>query len=785
MMGLATATRARRSAVLDLRVEERWSVRLVASAPASPRPVRPSPERARRLVRESVRRTPPTRVPTIERRRLLRLLAAESEVPIVLISASAGYGKSILASQWSVQCQRPGVLVSLDCSDNDPIVLLNYLAQSLHRVAPIADELRAELSRPAPRVDEVVLPALARELVCLSPVELILDNVQDVSEPRSLAVLAFLLDQMPPGSQLVLVTGAGFDLPLASRRVAGELLEIRADRLAFDFDEIRALALRRTVGLSEPCLNVIHERTEGWPAGIELALRAADQRAPGDGDEVIRGTQREIADYLVEAVLDRESERHRTFLLGTSVLRRMTAPLCDAVLGSAGSSTELRELERSNSFVVPLDDHRGWYRYHHLLSEVLRSELGRRHPGLAAIYLARAAEWHERDGSDPDEAFRCAHECGDLGRAGRIALGSCDGVTARGGHETVRPWLEDCTSEEIGSDPQLAIAAAWSHSLRGERANAQRYAVAAERCDLDGPSADGASSIRSSLTNLRSALAYRGIPQMLADAEYVYAAERDNSARWVVDSCRARGMAKVLLGRPDEAISALREGLIVTTAPEFAAGRAFCLGYMVFAAAESGRWPEARKWAREAKALIGEHNLVYELPAPIAYTAKATVLVHDGDLYRAAQELAEAKSLGNQLAATRWMTADMELRWGELSLHLGDRLGAREHAGMADAALSGYSDAGNLPSRLIALEERIARAIDLHLTPAELRILPFLPTHLMVKEIAARLHVSTATVKTHVHGIFNKLDVSTRSEAVAKMEQLGLEAARALPAAVS
>jgi LuxR family transcriptional regulator, maltose regulon positive regulatory protein len=757
----------------------------VPSELASARPLRPSRERPWGVVREPIRRTGPTRVAAIKRRRLLRLLTDEAEVPVVLLSASAGYGKSILASQWCDQCQRPAALLSLDRSHNDPYVLLNDLAQSFDCVVPIADELHVELARSTPRIDDVALPALARELERVSPVEVILDNVQEVCEPRSLAVLAFLLDMLPHGSQLVLVTRTELDLPLASRRVAGELLEIRADRLAFDFDETRALAVRRSAGISEPSLNMIHERTEGWPAGIGLALRAADEREPGEGVEVIRGTQRDIADYLVEAFLDGASEKHERFLLATSVLRRINAQLCDAVLGTDDSCNVLRELERSNSFVIPLDDHREWYRYHGMFAEALRSELDRRHPGLAAVYLSRAAEWHENDGSDPEEAFRCAHECGDLGRTGRIALGCFAGLTERGGHEQVRSWLESCTSEEIASDPELAIAAAWLHSFQGEGAKAQRYAVAAERGGLDRPGADGASSIRSSLANLRSALAYRGIHQMLADAEYVYASERDNSAHWVVDSCRARGTAMVLLGRLDEAIGALREGVIVTTAAELAGNRVVCLGYLVFAAAELGRWPEARKWARQAKALISERNLVHDLAAPIAYTARATVLVHDGDLSRAAHELAEAESLGHLLAGTRWMTADMELRWGELSLHLGDRLGAREHAGIAGAALSGYGDPGNLSSRFISLEERIARATDLQLTPAELRVLPFLPTHLLVKEIAARLHLSTATVKTHLHSIFNKLDASTRSEAVEKMEQLGLEAARALPAASS
>jgi LuxR family transcriptional regulator, maltose regulon positive regulatory protein len=755
----------------------------VASALASPLPVSPSRERARKFVHESRRHTARPRLPAVERRRLLRLLSAEAGAPIVVVSASAGYGKSILAEQWSVQCGRPAALLTLDCSDNDPIVLLDYLVQSVDRVAPVARAVHAELSSPAPRVVEVALPALARELARLSPVELILDNVQAISEPNSLAVLAFLIEHMPSGSQLMLVSRGDPSLPLASRRVAGELLEVRADRLAFDFDETRALAMRRGAGLSESSLKVIHERTEGWAAGLELALRPTSEAAPRDGGAVALGTQREVADYLLETVLERESEQHRTFLLATSVLRRMTAPVCDAVLGTSDSANVLRELERSNSFVIPLDDHRGWYRYHQQFGEVLRSELERRHPGLAGVYLARAAEWHERNESDPEEAFRCAHECGDLGMTGRIALASFGGLMAAGEAETFSSCLQECTSVEIASDAQLAIAAAWLYSSLGDGVTAQRYAVAADRGEVDRPSADGASSIRSSLANLRSALAYRGIHQMLTDAEYVYAAERETSARWLAESCRAIGMANVLLDRPDEAIAALREALMVTTSSDLAAIRVLCLGYLTFAGAETGRWPEARKWAREAKALIGERNLGCELPAPITYTAKATVLVHDGDLYRAAQELAEARSLNHLLGGMRWMTADMELRWGNLSVHLGDRLSAREHAGNARAALRGYHDPGNLQPRLAALEERIERASDLGLTPAELRVLPFLPTHLLVKEIAARLHLSTATVKSHLHGIFNKLDVSTRSEAVDKMEHLGLEAARALPLA--
>jgi LuxR family maltose regulon positive regulatory protein len=717
-------------------------------------------------------------VAVVERRRLLNLLASSSDVPIVLISASAGYGKSTLAAQWAARCQRTVAWLNVDHADNNPLVLLNHIAHALEQCGAVAPELFDELSTPAPRVEDVVLPEVARQLECMSPVALILDDVNQLTEPRSLAVVDFLVEEIPPESQFVLTTRTAAELHLTRRRVAGDLLEILPDRLALDADETKELAAARGALLSERALTLVHQRTEGWPAGIALALRAASD--PADGDAVaqgLRGTQREIADYLLEAVLERETEEHRTFLLATSVLRRMTAPLCDAVLGTSGSIDIIRELEQSNSFVIPLDDERGWYRYHQLFRELLCSELARRHPGFPAVYLARAAEWHEEDGTDPEEAFRCAHECGDLARAGRIALGSAAGFVGRGQVETMRLWLRDCTDDELEADPQLAIAAAWVCLLMGESERAERLLLAAERGNLDVPSADGTTSLRSSLANVRSSLGPGGIHQMLADAEFMYAAESAEKTRWVSASCRAIGTANVLLDRPEAAIAAFQEALMLYDSgrSELALPRVLCLGYLAFAAVDKGDWPSARKWARDAKALVVDHRLDDTLAGAIACTARATTLVHDGDSDRAAHELAAARHSANFARGTRWLSADLDLRWGEISLDLGERLVAKEHALRARATLQGYPDPAALAFRLDELETRIDSAAELHLTPAELRVAPFLATHLAVKEIAAHLHIGAATVKTHLSQIYAKLGVSTRSEAVEKMEQLGLE----------
>ena len=737
-----------------------------------------SREGAGRWIRESKFWIPRPRVGDVVRERLLRQLAAGAESPIVLISASVGYGKSSLAAQWSTRCGRPVAWINVDRGDNDPVVFLNYLARALDRLAPVDPELLDELSSMAPRIDDVVLPALAVGLARSSPFELILNDLHELSEPRSLAALGSLLREIPPRSQVVLVTRVDPELPLARYRVSGDVLEIRAPQLALDSEEIRAVAANSGGRLSEPSLEFLRERTEGWAAGVALGIQALDDHPPGDAViERVAGQRREIADYLTEVALARETEERRRFLLATSVLRRMTASLCDAVLGVAGSDDVLRELEQSNSFVIALDDHRGWYRYHHLFGGLLRSELDRLHPGLALVYLGRAARWYEQKGGDPEEAFRCAHEGGDLELAGRIALACWDVFASRGQLETIRLWLRECTDDEIASDPQLALAAAWVYVQLGEADKAQRFALAAGRGDLDVPSADGATSLRASLAVLRSAVAPDGIHQMLADAQYVYAVEREPApTRWLVGGCRALGIANILLGRPEEAITALQEGLVLTTGQrKLAYNRIFFLAYLAFAGEETGAWSKVRSWAQEARALIAEHHLEHIALSVPGFTAKAMVLAHDGDFNGAKAELSLARSLEPLILGTRWAAADLSIRWGNISLELGDRQGAAKHADDARAALSGYRDPGTLPARLARLEQRIARAEDLHLTPAELQIAAFLPTHRSLKEIADALTLSRETIKTHVAAIYAKLGVSTRSEAVEQLTQLRVE----------
>ena len=278
---------------------------------------------------------------------------------------------------------------------------------------------------------------------------------------------------------------------------------------------------------------------------------------------------------------------------------------CSAYDDAAGS---LEELARSNAFVVSLDDHREWYRYHHLFGDLLRAELNRRHPELLPVYLRRAADWCERHGS-PGEAFAYAHEAGDLAHAGRIALASRDEFASRGQIETLRLWLDRCTDTEIESDPQLSIAAAWFFGFLGDAARARQFLVAAEHGSPAFASSDGA-SLRSALSHLRSAMAPDGIPRMLRDAELAYANENKMGTECPLGTRCAMGAAYLLLGRQHEAISVLRESLALSKdRPDLAHTRVFALAYLVFAANDLGDRRDAQRWAVDAGWLAAQQHL--------------------------------------------------------------------------------------------------------------------------------------------------------------------------------
>ncbi len=730
-------------------------------------------------------RAPRHRRDLVERRRLVDRLARVRERRVILLCAPAGSGKTILAAQLSDRDPRPTGWIHLDDADNDPVALLEAVLGMLEQLGPLSPALLEELDARGGRLDPEMLPLLEEEIRFRVPFLLVLDDVGLISHPAAMAIIAGVLGALPVGAQLVLASRGEPDLPLGRLRAEGELVDVRVADLALDAAETRAVLEHGGAHVSEEQAEALRERAEGWPAGIALA--AFSHQHPADANvlpTLAVGPSSDIAAYLLEEAVQRQPPAVQHFLLASSLLRRMSPELCDIALDTEGSEQMLAGLGRSSLFVVPLDGDGDWYRYHHLFRDLLRAELRRRSPELIPGILERAAVWHDTHG-DPSAAFEYAHERGDLTHAGSVTLRHAEALIARGQTDTVRGWLRRCTPAELASDPTLALAGAWLALLTGDAAEARRLTVAAESAgDLDVASPDGATSLRSSLANLRATLATDGVGAMLRDGEYVVAVEEPVGSRWALDGWRAVGTAHLLDGRPEEAIAAFSEVVRRTQGrPELRHLTVNCLGHSSLAAADAGDWRRARKWAREAHALTTEGGLGRVLQGLASHTAHATVLLNDGLHRQAAEALAEAREVAPTVHALRWWEADISLRFADLSLGLGDLPGALDSADTARAALSHYPDAGRLPQRLAKLDARLRSGSDLKLTPSELRLVPFLASHLSLQEIGERVHLSRATVKTHTVSIYRKLDVQSRSAAVERLEELGFFQRRSAPGA--
>ena len=371
---------------------------------------------------------PPPRADEVDRTRIRSKAGRRLGLPVVLISAPAGYGKSVLAAQLARHNPLPSVWLSLTESDNDPVHLVRSLVMGLDRIKP-ADQKPVEALRiPAQHNRESLLPELLRCIQRAAPFAMVIDDLHAVTAPQSVAVVRYLVENLPPGCQIVLASRTDPDIGLARLRLSGELLEIRADLLALDIEETAQLLDRAGLDLDEKALGLLHSRTEGWPAGIGMIVRSLREE---DGDHNLEqgfsGRWRYIADYFFEEVLSRQTKELRQFLIETSVVDRFCGQLCDMLLERQGSDAVLRELERMNLFVVALDDHREWYRYHSLFQEMLQAELDRTEPSARRVLPGRAAAWHEEHGS-LDEALDYARMSGDLDMSRAHRVRPCRGL---------------------------------------------------------------------------------------------------------------------------------------------------------------------------------------------------------------------------------------------------------------------------------------------------------------------------------------------------------------------
>ena len=415
---------------------------------------------------------PRAREGLVSRARLMEHLGNPARRLLTLVSAPAGYGKTTLVAQWLEQAAGAASWLCVDEADNDPVRFLTYLIAALRRVDPrIGRATGTLLGLPRlPSVESLVAP-LVNDLSEAPPFVLVLDDYHVIRTPSIHEMVEYLLAQQPPTTHLVLVTRRDPPFPLARLRALGQVLEVRARDLRFSVAEAEAF-LTRTMGLNltERAVAILSARTEGWPAGLQLAGLSLQGRDDVDSFVVdFGGSDRYVVDYLAEEVLGPEPESVRTFLRQTAILERLSAPLCDAVTGREDAADVLARLERANLFVVPLDGRREWYRYHLLFADVLRSGLD---DDLRRALHHRAATWLASNGFH-DEAVRHALDAGDWQVAARV-IGECaDDLLWKGEHATVAGWLASLPSAVVSSHVDLALIQAWLRMLTGQLVEAE------------------------------------------------------------------------------------------------------------------------------------------------------------------------------------------------------------------------------------------------------------------------------------------------------------------------
>jgi LuxR family transcriptional regulator, maltose regulon positive regulatory protein len=721
----------------------------------------------------------------VERRKLIQDLAGTT-VRLVLVDAPAGFGKTTLIAQWraSASEDRPFAWISLDDSDDDPSRLWWHIVRALQRACPDLGgaELRQALRAQIPDVTGTVLPLLVNELAARSaPVILVLDDYHLIKDYRCHAQLAFLLLHLPSSVEIVLITRTNPPLSLARLRAAGEMLEVRAPELRFAPAEATSL-VRAVAGveLHDGDLSDLVERTEGWPAGVYLAaLSLRGHPAPGAFIRQFTGGNRFIVDFLAEEVLSRQPDETRRFLARTAILNSFCAPLCDAVAGSSNAAEIIEVLERENLFVVPLDDTRQWYRYHHLFAQVLRSELARTEPDITPSLHNRASAWHRQSGS-ADEAIRHALAGADTVAAVELIAQSWYTYVDSGRAPTVRSWMRSLGDTAIAASPLAAHCAAWAAAVTGDRESLRRWLPLVAAGEYQGPLPDGMRSMQFSAALVQGTFGFDGIRPMRKAAALAVSLEEDRSSPWYALARTAAAFALYLCGALEPAAAQAEEALLGN--PAIAVVRMLAFAVKSLIATEEGRLAEAEELARSAREIVTrDDGGLGEAPlTALGYAATGAVYAAKGRLHEARSELEQAlRPRPRWSGISPWPTVEILLRLAPVLLDLGDRSGAAARADEVRLLLASSPDGAEAQQtrldhldRLIAGPSRAASLAD-PLTEREVEVLRLLRGTLSLREIGRELHLSQNTIKTHVQAIYRKLGVSTRPDAVEKGRETG------------
>ena len=718
---------------------------------------------------------PSQRHGTVGRPRIVKEVRSNGDVRVATVTAPAGYGKTTLLAEWAEAETRPVAWVSIDDRDNDPVVLLRHLVVAVDRIEPLDRRLFTLLRAPTNATWQTTAKRAVRTVAaCIKPYVLVLDNVDLLRTRESRQVVASLIDQVPPGSTVAVTGRVMPKLGVASIRERDDVRDIGVRELALTNREARLLLQAADADLSPVEVDELVDTSEGWPAALYLAALSFRDGATGPSRPThVGGEDRYLADYLHAEHLSHLPRRDLLFLRRASILDALTGPLCDDVLQTEGSAHTLERLARANLLVaLPT---RGWYRLHRLFRDVLSDDLAKEEPQLIPILHRRAADWHEARG-DRESALDHADAAGDADRVASIVASVAFPVSCRGRAATLEHWLERFDAPQFERYPALAVHASRLHALRGHSWDAERWLAAAERGARSRRRDGGA--LRPRISVVRALMCRDGPRRMLLDANAALL-KLPRGNEWRPAALLMRGTAAMLLGDPDESASRFTEAAAAAASHGWAETRMIATSLRSLVANAVGDVALADELAGEARSLALEAGLGDYPTFSIALASCARASLRHGRWAEARELLADSEQLRAGLTeAVPWLAVAARIELARCYVTLRDVDEAQSLLDEIEAILDLRPDLGVLTrwARTLAGEIEKLATVEEHarlgLTPAELRLLPLLATHLSFREIAEQLTVSRNTVKTQAISIYRKLGVTGRSDAIAAAARL-------------
>jgi LuxR family transcriptional regulator, maltose regulon positive regulatory protein len=717
---------------------------------------------------------------TLRRARLLETLDSGGGSPVTVVDAGVGYGKTTLVRSWCAERPEAVIWMTLDAADDDPVRLWAHLATAVERLGEGLGHaaLGCLAVRGAPvatAVDELMngLVSYGRR------VAIVLDDLHAISSEASVRSIAHAIERLPANARLLLCTRSDRAIGFARLRARKALTELRASELAFTVDETGALLAHEGIELSAGSVELLVERTEGWPAGLYLAalwLRELDQ--PDEGVRAFAGSARHVGDYLADEVLCALAPGTRDFLVRTSVLGRFTPELCDAVLGREASATVLAELARSNMFLVALDARGDWYRYHRLFGEVLQLELGHD----AALELRRrAAAWCRGHGLVED-AIEYAAAAEDPQLVSELLLEHHLAFIWAGRLAQLLGWIEWLPAEVLAGHPLLPISGAHARALLGRpEVEIQRLLAVAERSRRERPQL-WSSYVEAAAEITRAEVIERGdLGTAVAHARRAVAAARAGAEVLTVGALATLAHALFFVGDLEESRRIALQAVESPDAQTASQGYAAMLGLLGLLDAERGRTEGAEAWARQAIEFARQTFQTHSWVLSLAHLGLALTCAATGRLDEAEREALRGERLRRSPHPTIGH-AHALLVLAQVRVARSRLARAARDLERAQRAIAQFPDPGRLPAMAAAVAQELARAqaatgprrLIEEPSPAELAVLRCLAAGLSRREVGDQLYISLNTVKTHARELYRKLGAASQAEAVARAEALGL-----------